>query len=357
MKWLKKGNSKFLHRFGACRVQSCGAALLVIVLTGVPASTQAVTSVESCIFQIIQTAPDGMTIGEAREECSEKTVDAAGTNNEDKADKTAGVVAERLSTDDTNILKPFTLMAHNPNYILLAAHNFQGWSSEEFEGAFNEDSIDFDDTEAQFQLSIKTPLAINMFDTGVDIFAAYTVRSFWQVYNHDISSPFRETNHEPETWLQMRPEWGFLGFKNMVNVLGISHQSNGKAGSLSRSWNRVYAGFGFERGNFAFLIKPWIRIQEDFETDDNPDITDYMGHGEIGMAYKYKNHNFSLMSRNNLESGFSRGAIELGWSFPLFGYDYLKGYIQYFSGYGESLIDYNQYVNRIGLGLLLTDVL
>jgi phospholipase A1 len=63
------------------------------------------------------------------------------------------------------------------------------------------------------------------------------------------------------------------------------------------------------------------------------------------------------MSRNNLESGFSKGAVELGWSFPLFQYDYIKGYIQYFSGYGESLIDYNNYVNRIGFGILLTDVL
>jgi phospholipase A1 len=61
------------------------------------------------------------------------------------------------------------------------------------------------------------------------------------------------------------------------------------------------------------------------------------------------------MSRNNLESGFSRGAVELGWSFPLGGYPYMKGYAQYFYGYGESLIDYDRITNRIGLGVSLTD--
>ncbi|MBW1838234.1 MAG: phospholipase A, partial [Deltaproteobacteria bacterium] len=68
-------------------------------------------------------------------------------------------------------------------------------------------------------------------------------------------------------------------------------------------------------------------------------------------------HTFSLMLRNNLESGFKRGAVEAGWSFPLWKYKYFKGYMQYFSGYGESMIDYNRYVNRIGIGILLSDFL
>lgn len=61
------------------------------------------------------------------------------------------------------------------------------------------------------------------------------------------------------------------------------------------------------------------------------------------------------MSHNNLESEFEKGAVELVWGFPLWDYPYLQGYVQYFSGYGESLIGYNQYVNRIGIGLAWTD--
>ena len=80
-----------------------------------------------------------------------------------------------------------------------------------------------------------------------------------------------------------------------------------------------------------------------------------MGNGELRTAYKWKDNTFSLMLRNCLESGFSRGTVELGWSFPLWKYPYFKGYVQYFNGYGESLLDYNEHANSIGAGVLLTD--
>ncbi len=264
------------------------------------------------------------------------------------------MVVDRLTEDKKNVLQPFTLMAHKPNYFLAGAYNSKGYDPELFPEQYRDPSIEFDDTEAQFQISLKVPLWVDLFDK-VDIYAAYTNRSFWQVYNTELSSPFRETNHEPEVWAQFTPSWEILGFRNLANSFGMVHQSNGQGGVLSRSWNRVYANFVFARGNFAFGFKPWIRISEDAANDDNPDITDYLGHFEIRAGYKWNDQVFSVMSRNNLESGFDRGAVEFGWSFPLWKYPYLKGYIQYFNGYGESLIDYNNRVNRIGIGISLTD--
>lgn len=312
------------------------------------------SSFDKCMHEKVVTAPENMTIGELRDVCREV---AAAVDQLEEADTMTPAVKTRLAADKENILQPFTLMSHRQNYILLGAHNFQGYDSSEYEEFNRVGDIDVDDTEVQFQLSLKTPLGVNLFDSGASLWAAYTVRSFWQLYNSDISAPFRETNHEPEGWIQYEPEWDFHGVKASAIAFGIVHQSNGQSANLSRSWNRIYGSIVFEKENLVLSIKPWYRIPEDAEDDDNPDLTDYMGHGEWNLAYKYDDHVFSLMGRNNIESGFSKGAIQAGWSFPLGNYPYLKGYIQYFSGYGESLIDYDQYVNRIGIGLLLTDLL
>ncbi len=304
---------------------------------------------EECYIKAIETAEDTLTIGELRRQC-EKEIH---TRNEPQ--EPVAVVEERLLQEKKHVLQPFTLMAHKPSYILFAAYNNSTYNVDQFRLEYKDPTYELDDFEAQFQISIKFPLLVNLFDDTCDIYAAYTNHSFWQVYNADESSPFRETNHEPEAWVQFHPGWEFLGFTNSWNSFGISHQSNGRGGSLSRSWNRVFAWLTIERGNLAMSIKPWIRIPEDEDDDDNPDITTYMGHYEFSATYRWRKNVFSIMTRNNLESGFSKGAVELSWSFPLFKWRYLKGYVQYFNGYGESLIDYNQHVNKIGAGLSLTD--
>lgn len=310
-------------------------------------------AMQQCLVDMLGKVADDMTVGSMRKVCrkklgEKKSAQASGTPGGSSVDR-------RLNVDEENILRPFTIMAHRPNYLLFGAHNFQGYSAAEYIEASGNEDLHFDETEVQFQLSIKMPLAVNIFEKNVGIFAAYTAHSFWQLYNTANSSPFRETDHEPEVWLQAHPELELLGFQNKVAVIGVAHQSNGQSKNLSRSWNRVFADVIFHRGNLALSLKPWIRVGIDMENDENPDIMDFMGHGQWRMVYKYADHTFSMMGRNNLESGFSRGAVELGWNFPLFDYPFLKGYVQYFSGYGESLVDYDRYVNKIGLGILLTD--
>jgi phospholipase A1 len=131
--------------------------------------------------------------------------------------------------------------------------------------------------------------------------------------------------------------------------LGLVHQSNGRAAPLSRSWNRVYAQFGFERGNFTLLAQPWYRLSESAATDDNPDIQDYLGSGDLRLVYADAGHIYSALGRYSFSG--RRGGLELEWAFPLIGP--LKGYLQLTTGYGESLIDYNHSQTTIGLGVLL----
>ncbi len=323
------------------------AGLACLVLAG-PAFAD---ELETCMQEMLLHSSDATTVGELRSRCTQQLEQE--TRVEQDSDAPV-VVVDRLKEDRQNVLQPFTVMAHRPNYFLAGAYNAKGYNPTLFREQYSDPSITFDKVEAQFQISLKVPLGIGVFNR-FDVYAGYTNRSFWQFYNQDISKPFRETNHEPEVWAQFAPSWEIFGFTNLANSIGLVHQSNGQGGVLSRSWNRVFANFVFAKGNFAIDFKPWIRLSENPAKDDNPDITDYLGHYEIRAGYKWNDQVFSLMSRNNLESGFKRGAVEAGWSFPLWKYPYLKGYIQYFYGYGESLIDYDNRVNRIGIGISLND--
>ncbi len=209
-----------------------------------------------------------------------------------------------------------------------------------------------DSTEAKFQISFKGRVWTTD-DRRWGLWLAYTQQNQWQVYNGDISRPFRETNYMPEALLVYRPGIDLgAGFKWNLAGLSFNHQSNGRTDVLSRSWNRVILEGAVERENLALYAKAWYRIKEDEQDDDNPDITDYLGHGEIGAIYRWRGHSFQAMARGNVNTG--KGAFQFGWtSPPLLGA--FRGYVQVFTGYGESLIDYNWRQTTIGAGVALND--
>ena len=85
--------------------------------------------------------------------------------------------------------------------------------------------------------------------------------------------------------------------------------------------------------------------------DDNPDITTFMGHAEFGYGTKLGNFNIMALVRNNLKTSDNKGSVQLNLSYPISDrYDVL---LQYFNGYGDSLVDYNRHQQRIGLGIQL----
>ena len=182
------------------------------------------------------------------------------------------------------------------------------------------------ETEVKFQISVMFPIVQDVFGGNGDFYFAFTNRSFWQVFTDELSAPFRETNYEPEFWFQFDTNRKVLGLTSRSVAVGYNHQSNGRNTPLSRSWNRLFANLLFERGNLALALKPWIIIGN---LDDNADIKDYQGNLEIFAAYKWKRHTFGLLSRNHLQSGFSRGTFQLDWSMPL--YNRMRLYTQYFN--------------------------
>ena len=242
----------------------------------------------------------------------------------------------------------FTLTARKPNYILYTHMSTPNQEPYEFTGQADR----LDDDEIKLQLSFQTKLTNDMFRGNGDLWFGYTQVAYWQLFNGDISAPFRETNYEPELYLSFLTAYSLLGLTGRSINLGIVHHSNGRTEPLSRSWNRVYAEFQFVRGDFALSFKPWVRISEDPEDDNNPNIEDYLGHYELHAYYHRGGHIFSAMLRNILDSDH-RYNSELQWSFPIV--RRLRGLVQWYNGYGENLIDHDYNNHRIGIGVLMTD--
>jgi phospholipase A1 len=211
-----------------------------------------------------------------------------------------------------------------------------------------------DNIEAKFQLSLKAKVWQGVFGDQGDLWVGYTQSSRWQVYNSQLSRPFRETNYEPEAMLVFNTHYRLLGWDGRLLGIGVNHQSNGRGDPLSRSWNRVIANVGFERDGWTVMLRPWWRIPESRGTDDNPDISDYMGRGEVQIVHEWHGQEFGMLLRHSMRGGSrSHGSARFSWSFPIAGN--VRGYTEVFKGYGESLIDYNHNATYLGVGVSLLD--
>jgi len=303
----------------------------------------------SCMARKLAAASDSATIGELRAACA---TEASVTQAPLVKEPAAPVLTQRLAAERDTFNNRYAITPHHANYFLLASYAQHRPSNETFssDGGANDHA---QKVESKFQISFKVPLKLNAFNGAGDFFAGYTQRSFWQLYNRGASSPFRETNYEPEVWFSRTVNQPILNWNLSSFAVGVNHQSNGLGGDTSRSWNRVVGILSFEHAGFGVVLRPWWRIPERRESDNNPDITNYLGSFDLTLLGHYGDHVFDLMLRNNLKLQNNRGAMQLGWSFPLA--PKLRAYAQWFYGYGESLIDYKVRQNTLGVGVQLLD--
>ncbi len=250
----------------------------------------------------------------------------------------------------------FNFRAYKPTYLLPVfwTSNVNDTPSSPNPNNTVNQPIGLDALEAKFQLSFKMKAWENIFGDNGDLWLGYTQSSRWQVYNSDISRPFRETNYEPEVTLMFRNNYSLLGWNGRMAGVSLTHQSNGRADPISRSWNRVIGTVGFDRDNWSLVVRPWWRIDEDPADDNNADIEDFVGRGDATLVYVREGHQFSLTGRHSLRSGDrSHGSLQFDWGFPI--HNSLRGHLQVFDGYGESMIDYNHRATYIGLGVSMLE--
>jgi phospholipase A1 len=305
---------------------------------------------EACYLRALAGADPATTVAQIRASC-EQPAAAAPTEQLETvaipeepapvASFTQQIAAERQSLD-----RDYGLTAHNPNY-LLAYSLRNDPNRDDAEGG------ELDEQEAVLQVSVKFPLWRRVLGTNNDLLFSYTSRSWFQAYNSALSKPFRETNYEPEIFIRHYggPRLPF-GVKLAGWDIGYNHQSNGRSEPESRSWDRLMARLALDLpASLSLQLRAWHRFEEDAGDDDNPDIHHYLGYGDLRAIWTPNRNTFTAMFRpGTRENGF-----ELTWSYPI--NNHFRLYTQYYNGYGESLIDYDQKVERFGIGFAINDYL
>ncbi|MBU1775548.1 MAG: phospholipase A [Gammaproteobacteria bacterium] len=245
------------------------------------------------------------------------------------------------------------LRMYKQNYFLFFAHSSNPNDTPTSPNPANQvpPSYQLDQNEMKFQISLKAHM---MGEGRSTLWFGYTQLSFWQFYDFERSQPFRENDFEPELILSHRPEGKELGgFDASFLNLAIVHHSNGQVLPRSRAWNRVYLQAGLERDfgegrKLALLPRVWKRLGAGGAEDDNPDIAEYLGHGDLELRYQH-NGLATLTALLRIRSVQLDLALSSELVTPLLHNTSL--HLQYFDGYGESLIDYNQRHRTLGIGI------
>ncbi|MCZ6656170.1 MAG: phospholipase A [Gammaproteobacteria bacterium] len=297
---------------------------------------------ESCLLNAFENAAPDTTVAELKQQCGVTVIAVKDLGQQSNIQRR--IRAERQAND-----RDYTITPHRPNYVLPVTYN-----DNPNEAPFLpiDPNASVDSTEAHLQVSIKFPIAQNLWGTDTDLMLAYTNRAWWQVYNDDFSKPFRETNYEPEIFLRHFGGPSVLGLDVAGWDIGYAHQSNGRSEVLSRSWDRIVGQvFADITQDLAVSLKAWYRLPEDDEDDENPHMHRYLGYGEARFIYAPNKNTFTAMYR----PGTQKQSFELTWSYPIT--EHVRIYAQYFNGYGESLLDYDVRAERWGIGFAINDYL
>lgn len=236
------------------------------------------------------------------------------------------------------------ISGHEPTYIVLGG-NWRG------EGDYG----------AKFQFSLKfrilNPDEVKKTDWWEKFYFGYTQTSLWDLEAE--SKPFRDSSYKPEFF------WDDPGFSPLPSMetlaglrMGLGHESNGKDGADSRSINIAYVRptFTFPSTQRGFIWSFSPKLYGYVDRSDNPDIADYRGYGDfLFKLRKDDTWEFSALLRKGTQSSY--GSMQLDASYPFRGFlRQLNGYlyVQYFNGYGETILDYNRKLpSHIGVGLIV----
>ena len=207
-------------------------------------------------------------------------------------------------------------------------------------------------SDVKFQVSIAQRLTKSTLPFNTYLFLFYTQKCMWNVFEE--SMPMRDLNFNPGIGLAKH-----LFVKNRYVgklTLLVEHESNGRDGADSRSWNKISLACNvFIDPNFMIHGKAWIPIVDGL---NNKDILDYCGIYQTGFTYTTPNKRFGFALTLVKRRGWNLNYNSI-WeiNYRLFKKENQFLFLQYYNGYGENLLDYNKFHSRLRVGIVIKPAL
>ncbi|MDH6534503.1 phospholipase [Parabacteroides sp. 52] len=202
-------------------------------------------------------------------------------------------------------------------------------------------------SDVKFQLSISQRITRSKLPFDTYLFIQYTQKNFWNVFQKSL--PMREMNFNPGIGLGHLIVYkdNYIG----KGYLMLEHESNGKDSIFSRSWNKVTLATSIMLNkNWETQAKIWIPI---IDSRNNKDILKYNGIFQFATTFRTNNKRFNisaLFTKRNSKMSFN-SQVEISYKFKQTENQYF--FLQYYNGYGENLLEYNQYKSMLRLGFVI----
>lgn len=205
---------------------------------------------------------------------------------------------------------------------------------------------DATNTNIKFQISVAQKLTKSTLPFGTYLYLFYSQKCFWNVL--ESSFPMTDLNFNPGIGIA-KPIFQHNRYMGKLALI-FEHESNGKAGDASRSWNKIsLAANVLISPNASVHGKFWIPL---VDGENNRDITRYMGIYQIGTQFMTPDRKFNgsvtMVKRSGWNLNFNT-IVEVGMRMWKNANEYL--FLQYYNGYGEGMLDYNKYHSQIRIGL------
>ncbi len=203
-------------------------------------------------------------------------------------------------------------------------------------------------SDVKFQISFQQRLTKSVLPWNTYLYLFYSQKAMWNVLERSL--PFHDLNFNPGIGISR-----FIIMKGHLvgkATMMIEHESNGRDGTASRSWNKIsWAGEAYISPFLMAHAKFWIPI---IDGEYNKDILRFMGIYQAGFQARSTDNKWvldmTLVKRQGWNLNFNT-IIQLGYRINHNSNQFIM--LQYYNGYGESMLDYNQYHSRIRFGLLI----